>query len=207
MGSSADAVSYEASQYGQGLLTYSLLQGMKGARLREGQFADVNLLFNYAQEMVPAMAKNVGGIQRPLIITPDNSTSFDIGKFTPDEQKLIDLSNPKPVFLRPSLRNAKLRFDDLKLTQKLAAELREASFAGTRGEASKIVFVEADEMTDAILPTGDYTFEGDKLTISVILVKNNAPFGREIMVTGSQSNLDAVIKDLAGQLIRIAEVP
>ena len=161
---------------------------MKGARLREGQFADVNLLFNYAQEMVPTMAKNVGGIHRPLIITPDTSASFDIGKFTADEQKLIDLSNPKPVVLRPNLRNAKLRFDDLKLTQKLAAELREASFVNTRGEPSKIVFVEADEMTDAILPTGDYTVEGDKLTISVILVRNNATFGREITVTGSASN-------------------
>ena len=32
-GCAADAVSYEASQYGQGLLTYSLLQAMKGAAL------------------------------------------------------------------------------------------------------------------------------------------------------------------------------
>ncbi|MFN5910211.1 MAG: caspase domain-containing protein, partial [Bacteroidota bacterium] len=37
-GSAADAVSYEASRYGQGLLTYSILQAMKGAALRDGQF-------------------------------------------------------------------------------------------------------------------------------------------------------------------------
>ena len=34
-GCAADAVSYEASQYGQGLLTYSLLEGIKGAALKE----------------------------------------------------------------------------------------------------------------------------------------------------------------------------
>lgn len=33
-GCAADAVSYEASRFGQGLLTYSLLEGMKGASLR-----------------------------------------------------------------------------------------------------------------------------------------------------------------------------
>jgi len=41
-GSAADAVSYEASRYGQGLLTYSLLLGMRGAALRENQFVDVS---------------------------------------------------------------------------------------------------------------------------------------------------------------------
>ena len=45
MGSAADAVSYEASRYGQGLLTYSLLQGMKGAALKEDQYVDVSKLF------------------------------------------------------------------------------------------------------------------------------------------------------------------
>ena len=72
---------------------------MKGAKLRENQFADVSLLFDYAQLTVPQMAKNIGGIQQPRIITPDVSRSFDIGKFIADEQKLTNLSNPKPIFL------------------------------------------------------------------------------------------------------------
>ena len=40
LGSTSDKVSYEASQYGQGLLTYALLQGMRGVAARtdnEGQ--------------------------------------------------------------------------------------------------------------------------------------------------------------------------
>lgn len=53
MGSAAAAVSYEASQYGRGLLTYSLLQGMRGAALRDDAFVDVQRLFQYAADQVP----------------------------------------------------------------------------------------------------------------------------------------------------------
>lgn len=205
MGSSADAVSYEASQYGQGLLTYSLLQGMKGAKLRENQFADVNLLFAYAQETVPNMAKNIGGIQRPLIIMPDTSASFDIGKFTSEEQQRINLSNPKPIILRPQLRNSALRFDNLKLSQMMSAELRQLSYAQSRDAQSPIVFVEADEMTDTILISGDYTIEGDTLKISVILVKNNAPIGKEIVVTGKLIEKETLIKQFVVEIMKAAQ--
>jgi len=202
MGSAADSVSYEASQYGQGLLTYTLLQGMKGARLREDQFADVSMLFSYAQETVPTMAANIGGVQRPLIIMPDTSASFDIGKFTSVEQDQISLSNPKPLILRPNLRNTALRFDDLKLTQMMTKQLREISFASGRGEASQIVFVEAEEMTDAFQPVGDYTIEGDTLKISVILVKNNKPVGKEITVDGKVDEKEIVISRLVEAVMR-----
>ena len=40
-GCTADAVSYEASRFGQGLLTYSLLEGIKGTALRNDRFVDI----------------------------------------------------------------------------------------------------------------------------------------------------------------------
>jgi hypothetical protein len=204
MGSAANAVSYEASQYGQGLLTYSLLQGMKGAKLRENQFADIGMLFGYAQETVPGMAKNIGGIQRPLIITPDNSTSFDIGKFTATEQSRINLSNQKPIILNPNLQNDALRFDNLKLTGLLRKELRNLSFAGVRGDKSSIVFIEADEMTDAIVPSGGYRIEGENLTITIVLVQNNQPLGKEISITGKVSEKEELIKRLVAEIVRVS---
>jgi hypothetical protein len=202
MGSAADAVSYEASQYGQGLLTYSLLQGMKGARLRENQFADVAMLFAYAQDTVPQMAKNIGGIQRPQIITPTTSNSFDFGRFTAEEQKLISLSTPKPLILRPNLRNSATRFDNLKLSQMMAEQLREISYSQTRGQQSRIVFVEADDMADAIRPEGDYSVEGETLRISVVLVKNSASQGKEIAVTGKVGQPEKVITQLVEAVMR-----
>ncbi len=205
MGSSADAVSYEASQYGQGLLTYSLLQAMKGARLRDGSFAFVNELFDYAQATVPDMAKNIGGIQRPVVITPDLSGTFPIGQFTIAEQKQITLSNPKPLILRPNLQNEKLRFDNLKLTVLLRDELRNVSFVNIRGNPSPIVFVEADEMTDAITPSGNYTVDGDNLQITVVLVRNNAQIGKEIIVSGKLSDKEGLIKEIVAKLTEAAK--
>jgi len=69
-GCAADAVSYEASRYGQGLLTYTILQAMKGVALREDKFVDVNTLLNYSREEVPKLAAGVGGIQEPQLLIP-----------------------------------------------------------------------------------------------------------------------------------------
>ena len=46
-GCASDSGSYEASRYGQGVLTYSLLLGMQGAALKEDQFVDVGTLFQF----------------------------------------------------------------------------------------------------------------------------------------------------------------
>ena len=49
-GSTADKISYEASQFGQGLLTYSLLLGMTGSALKDGTSVDVMELFQFARD-------------------------------------------------------------------------------------------------------------------------------------------------------------
>lgn len=64
-GSAADAVSYESNVYDQGLLTYSLLQRIRGgALLREGQeyYVDVDNLLNHVVETVSGLANQVRGI-------------------------------------------------------------------------------------------------------------------------------------------------
>lgn len=197
-------------------MTYSLLEGMKGSKLREDQFADVSLLFNYAQDRVPVMAKNIGGIQRPLVIAPDvvrssggntpaTSGSFDIGKFTSEEQKLIVLSSPKPVILRPTLFNPAAKRDNLKLSKIMEEQLRALSYASTRGGQNSIVYVEADEMTDAIIPSGTYTMEGETLTVSVVLYRNDQQVGKEITVSGKVSEKETLIKTLVAQIIEMKQ--
>jgi len=202
MGAAADATSYEASQYGQGLLTYALLQGMKGARLRQNQFADIAMLFGYAQETVPQMAKNISGIQQPVIVIPYTSNSFDIGRFTPEEQELISLATLKPLVLLPRLRNSARRFDDLKLSQIMTEQLREINYSQRGGQQGGVVFVEADDMTDAIRPEGDYSVEGETLKISVILVKNSAAQGKEITVMGNVNQPEKVVKQLTEAVLQ-----
>ena len=72
MKSAADAFSNEASEYGQGLL----LQGMKGANLRENQFADVGLLVRLRPRNRPDNSKKHR--RHP---TPAHNHTRHIGKF------------------------------------------------------------------------------------------------------------------------------
>ncbi|MEO0602770.1 MAG: caspase family protein, partial [Myxococcota bacterium] len=51
-GAAADRASYEASQFGQGILTYTLLEGMRGAALSEDQVW-VSRLVDHAEKQVP----------------------------------------------------------------------------------------------------------------------------------------------------------
>jgi len=204
MGSSADAVSYEASQYGQGLLTYSLLSAMKGAKLREGQYADVSELFQYAADTVPELAKNIGGIQRPIVAVPtrvgyQNSSltagSFDIGLFTKMEQAQVPFESPKPLILRPRLQNRDSLYDDLELEPVLQKTLRQKSAITERGSA-EMIYVDADEMADAIRVSGNYVVEGNVVKVTLVLLRNNKPIVSPITITGTKDNKDELIKKI-----------
>ena len=93
-GCAADAVSYEATRYAQGLLTYSLLLGMKGGALKEDQQVDVGRLFDFAADRVADLARDIGGIQRPQIHR-GTGASFPIGLVTTDDQGRIQLPAPR----------------------------------------------------------------------------------------------------------------
>jgi uncharacterized caspase-like protein len=73
MGAAADRVSYEASRYGQGLLTYALLEGMRGEALDAGGRLDVRRWFDEAELRVPELAKGIGAIQQPILSSPSGS--------------------------------------------------------------------------------------------------------------------------------------
>ena len=205
MGAAADKVSYEATRYAQGLMTYALLDGIRGPALTDESYAFVSRLFEHAQTAVQEMAKNIGGVQRPYLLIPDTSENFAIGRFTADEQRGIKLALPKPIILSPYLQNERLRFDNLKLTPLLRQHLRQVSFVGARGGEAPIVFVEATEMVDAITPSGGYTVEGDTLKITVVLVRNNETIGREISVAGKVSEKETLVKQLANAVTQAAQ--
>ena len=140
-GCAADAVSYEACRYGQGVLTYSLLLAMRGAKLREGEYVDIVELFSFAADKVPELARDIGGVQRPLIASPRGS-SFDVGRLTAADREKVPLQTIKPVVLRCSFQEEKRARDGLGLTKRVNERLREAS-AVARG--AQLVFVDAED--------------------------------------------------------------
>lgn len=172
MGSTDDQPSYEASQYGQGLLTYSLLQAMKGAALDEGDFIDVQTMFSFAQNTVPKLATNIGGVQRPIVKTATGKT-FPIGQMTDAEKQKINLPSPKPLMLRPLLSNDETGDDDLKLIpilRKMFAAESSYEVVRSRGKGEPIlIYIDDDSFPGAMRVTGKYTIEGDKVRIKALL--------------------------------------
>jgi WD40 repeat protein len=201
MGSAADAVSYEATQYGQGLLTYALLQAMRGAKLREGEFADVSEIFQYAADEVPRLARDIGGIQKPIVAAP-LGTSFDIGRFGKDEQSQVPLGRVKPLVLRPRLINPEQGFDELELEDSLRKSLLESSYAAARGpggRATSYVFIDADEMPGALRPSGTYVVRGDAVTVTLNLIRDGKKV-KSFQVTGDKADVNALAYKLTSSV-------
>lgn len=194
MGSAADAVSYEASEYAQGLLTYALLEGMRGAALREDDSVDVAKLVQYAADRVPQLARNIGGIQRPQVAAPQGS-SFAIGILGPDEKKRIPISMPRPLVLRPILFNPAEADDNLQLSVALRKALDRHAF-----QSSQVVFVDADELPGAVRVTGVYqVVAGGQVNVSVTLRRDDARLAT-VLATGRLDDLRGLVANLAKEI-------
>ena len=163
-GCTADAVSYEASKYGQGVLTYSLLEGIRGAALREDQYIDVNKLFQYAQERVPNLAEGIGGIQSPQIFSPQGAQSFDIGQLSEIEKKAIPISAIRPVYIRSNFQDENELEDVLGLGNKVDEALNEASSKGTD---KSIIFVDVRDYPDGCKLIGRYSQANGMITLKL----------------------------------------
>jgi hypothetical protein len=203
MGSAADKVSYETSQFSQGLLTYALLEGMKGAALLKEEFIDVSKLFQYAADRVPELARSirVGGIQRPLIAAP-RGTSFEVGQLKSEDKQAIPLAREKPLVLRPVFINADQGFDNLELMARVRKRLEEESYAGVRGRAgADVVYVEADELPGAVRPFGQYRVEGETVRVTVNLIRDGQKAG-SFEMEGQRSDTAGLVAKIVA---RIAE--
>ncbi|HYI10437.1 MAG TPA: caspase family protein [Thermoanaerobaculia bacterium] len=168
MGSAADAVSYESDGLGQGLLTYALLHGMKGAAL-DGEIVDVSKLFQHAADHVPLLARQKTRVQRPQIAAPRGLT-FPIGRLGVKDRDDIKLPLMRPIVLRPLLLNADANRDDLQLTAALKNALLDHSYA-----KHEIDFVDKDDYPGGIRPEGTYKVAGSRAVVSLVLSQDQKP--------------------------------
>lgn len=202
MGCSADRVSYESGEYGQGLLTYALLFGMRGAALKkrtEGEFVDVLTLFRAAADEVPRLAVGIGGVQRPLVSVGEGG-SFDIGRLTAEDRAKVPLATKKPLVMRPLLLNRDEDEDDLKLGMALARRLAQASAAG-RGRSPTLVYVPlAEDFPGAVRVSGSYTVRGDEVQLRLLLKRDGKQIAR-LNVSGKKGKLDELAAELVGKIV------
>lgn len=196
-GSAADAVSYETSRYGQGLLTYSLLMGMRGAALREGKFIDVGTLFDFVADQVPQLAKDIGGIQRPVVATPYGGTSFDIGILTSEDKEQIPLAKVRPLVLRANFQDEEPPFHDhLALTMRVNDSLRKLS---AQGSDAPIVFIDASEFPDAYFLSGRYTIKDERVIVTMYVLQDRNII-EQFSVEGDPMDLDGLTNTIAATL-------
>ncbi|PHN07772.1 WD40 domain-containing protein [Flavilitoribacter nigricans] len=169
-GSAADKVSYEASEYGQGLLTYSLLQGMLGVATRktaDGDYVDVMKLFQYARDEVPRLATTINGVQTPMLGFPKTGASFDIGIV--DQNTKIPIGNKKPVIIRSNFLNQASLKDDLGLIKLLETEFRQET---EKGKDADLIYVDVTDYPGAYSLSGLYTKDGENINLTVKLFEN-----------------------------------
>lgn len=203
MGSAADAVSFEANEYRQGLLTYSLMDAMTlDSTLRDGRFLDVESWFIFAEDKVEELAKMIGGIQRPTYFKSPSAKTFDIGRIERDELAQIPLARRVPLIIQPELREEGKRTDKERLTEKLETRLIEQSYLAPRGQAAAINYVKAANAANGLCPRGSYVINGDQITIevSLIRVRDEAEVAK-VMVRGTGED---VIEKLVMEIARAA---
>lgn len=164
-GCTADAVSYEASQYGQGLLTYSILQAMKGAALKEDKYVDVFTILEHARETVPSLASGLGGVQEPQFLHPKGG-SFDIGLLNDEDKMQIPIEEPKRIFVRSAFINLEEMEDDIELSVLLDEKL---SVLSSKGEESDIVFFDTKKYPNACRVSGGYSLDGETIALKLKL--------------------------------------
>lgn len=170
--STADAGSYEASSYGQGLLTYALLEGMRGAALTEEDLVSVNPLFQYAADRVPDLAIGIGGIQRPTLASPTDARSVYIGRLLVDDRRRIELAQPQPrVTQSLFVEDGPIPRDPLRLSEAVDRVLRQRSAHGLR---RRFVYVGVGKpLPGSYRISGRYRTDGQKLSAAAFVLQDD----------------------------------
>ena len=184
-GSAGDKESFESSRFGQGILTYSLLLGMSGAALKEGEdfdFVDVMKLFQFSADEVPKLARQIDQEQQPQII---GKAGFDIGIV--DDEVDIPLPDAKPVFVRNAFMLNELYNDPIGLSEALDDYCR-----GDSDEVPvlDLIFFDVPKFEDGYTVRGMYDLDSDQVKVTCRLFKNQEAVGDKIEVEGQVDQVD-----------------
>jgi len=186
-GSASDMVSFEASQYGQGLLTYSLLEGISGTALKDGKYVDIMKLFQNARDVVPKLAASIKQVQIPVIAAPKGGSSFPIG--IKDASVKINLPQPKPVVIQCNFQDRDNFNDGLGLTQALNDYFHDQT---AKGALAKYVYYDISKYAEGFSIRGNYSISGEQVNLAGRLFKGDSPLGEAFQLTGSKDPAEVV---------------
>lgn len=205
-GCAEDRVSYEHPRYGHGLLTYALLEGMRGGALNARDELTVNGWFDYARNSVPGLASSIGGIQEPQTSNPSirfgvPSYDYNIGIIPTQIRGDILLSQPRPLLLPPTIL-FEGGGDKFGLEQLLNSELSSQLDMTVREDSDSElpVYVDSDSMQGAVKPSGFYSVENDDIILHVYLHCDNI-LKDQFDCPGTVSGLQEFVSDVAAKIV------
>lgn len=195
-GASADKLSYESSLYGQGLLTYAILDYFKTGNLRKGEFVDVQMLFGNAVDEVPRLAERFGASQQPEMRIPNGGDSFDIGRVTEIVKDQIRLNSNLPRIRYTQFEEETTWLDNLEISQKINKRLL-AKSESQNNRNTPFIFSPYAQGDNVYQLKGKYSQveEGVQLTVRLL---ENQQLKHEFEITDQdeQKLLDSVIFEI-----------
>jgi WD40 repeat protein len=207
MGSAADRVSYEASEYGQGLLTYALLGALSGEirELQNGQELWVDAWLNHAEQRVPRLAEGIGGIQVPSFIRPAGN-DFPLMSLTPDVKQAIPIAQPKPRILQPLIVDENFG-DNVPLLTAVRQRLRQLGEPASRGDAAgagRIVYLDGvtGEVPRAMVPRVRCEKTGGGLRATIGLWRDNTQVWSSSTPLVLPADVEQAARLLADEIVR-----
>ncbi|HEV8284384.1 MAG TPA: caspase family protein [Chitinophagaceae bacterium] len=187
----------EMGLYNRGVLTYSLLWGMKTGEGLKDKYIDIAKWFQFAADKSKELAKDVSHRLDPQISI--NGT-FPIGIVYQELSDQIKLDTKIPQFKRSNFQNDDLFIDDLKIGQAFDHELNELSY---RGKNRPVVFF-ADATEDAVYSiNGRYKTKENHITGEARLFEGTRkePIFR-IPIDTTIDNMNAMVKEVIEKMIK-----
>ncbi|MDH5598675.1 MAG: caspase family protein, partial [Cyclobacteriaceae bacterium] len=188
--------SYESHAFEQGLLTYSLLFGIKGAGLLDGEYVDVVKLLQFVHKNVPDLAGDIGEHQQPVLRIPNNANSFFLGRMLTEEREKINLVAPKPIITPSNFQSEASMFDDLAFSSLMDETIRKK-----KEEGNHFLFLESgSQFQNALSVYGRYSVGNN----GVILCKYKIFKNQKEIYRGEISSSDkrAVAASIAQELMK-----
>ena len=206
-GSAANRFSFEASEYAQGLLTYSLLSGMQGPALESpGSYVDISRLLNHAIDRTETLADGLGVQQYPYLSVPEGSRSFPIG-IIQDPQKIPVRAEKLPVFL-PVVKNTNVRskkrvIDFLNIAESLDKRFRQLSSDASPDDRQLVYLRKLLDYPNGIQLLVDYEETPEGLTTEVAVIQGKTV--RQFELSAKQDAIDRLAERIISRTLKMLE--
>jgi len=185
-GASEGKRSYEASRYGHGVLSYALLQGLRGPGLVDGDLVDIGQLFLHVQRQVPELARGIGGVQEPEVKLPKGG-SVVIGRLPQAQIDRIELRDALPVLLPAEFSRPRDDSDPLQLTEVMNSRLEQLTY----DQSASAVFVNFSDLPNAYRLQGRYAIDAAEVTAVARLLYKESVVQEGAAVAGFKLTVEA----------------